>query len=54
MSDDTQDARLHLVMPAKMKEQIERATAQEGAERGRPMSVSEWVRNAIREALRED
>lgn len=33
---------------------IQKAAAEEGARRGQPMSVAEWIREAIRERLENE
>lgn len=38
--------RYTITMPAELWADIQQAAAQAGAERGKPMSVSEWMRSA--------
>ena len=40
--------------PPDLWESIQKAAAEEGARRGQPMSVAEWIREAIREKLVND
>jgi len=44
--------RRNLVIPDDLYTQIQKAAADEGARQGRPVSVSEWVRGVLREAVK--
>jgi len=44
-------ARRNLYIPDDLYERIQRAAAEEGARRGQPMSVSEWLREAAEEKI---
>ena len=44
-------ARRNLYIPDDLYERIRRAAAEEGARRGQPMSVSEWLREAAEEKI---
>ena len=40
-------------LPARLEVEVERAAADESARRGRPVTVSEWIRDAIERKLQQ-
>ena len=46
--------RYNISMPDDLWGRIQQAAAKAGAERGKPMSVSEWLRSLVLERLGED
>ena len=45
--------RFNITMPDDLWARIQRAAANAGAERGKPMSVSEWLRSVVLEKLED-
>ena len=45
--------RYSITMPPELWGRIQQAAAKAGAERGKPMPVSEWIRTAVLEKLGE-
>ena len=41
-------------LPDELWASIQRAAAKAGAKRGKPMSVSEWIRSAVIEKLQQE
>ncbi len=46
--------RLNLAIPEKLLAAVKRAAADAGAAKGRPVSVSEWVRGVLEQAVKND
>ncbi len=52
MPEPTKNVRLTLELPDTLKAEVEQAAADEGAAKGRPVSVSEWVRGVLEQAVK--
>lgn len=45
------ESRLNMVLPAELKDEVQRAALRQGAREGEPVSIAKWIREAIRERL---